>query len=270
MTTEVLEYETLRVEIDGGLATFTLNDPDRLNAVSDHMAHALVEALREIAKPRRGIRCLMLTGEGRSFCAGVNMLERRQNAEQAANLPALSGLESTINPLIRILRDVQHPIVAAVNGPCVGIGVALALLSDYVIASEEAYFLLPFRNLASCCDSGLTWLLPRAIGLQRARKMMLGAQRVTAATALDWGLVSEVAPAEGFRALAHSVANDYAAAPTVALSTMRQLLLDSDGVSLDAHLEAEARGVRITARTRDNQAAIRAFGTKIRPEFIGS
>ena len=270
MDSEVIDFPDLRLEIQGALATIVLNDPGRLNAISKDMATSLVAALREIAKPRRGVRCLMLTGEARGFCAGVNMVETRSTAESAKGPPPLRLVETLINPMIRVIKEVSVPIVAAVNGPCVGVGVVLALLADHVIASDQAYFLLPYRNLATCCDAGITWLLPRAIGSRRARQMLLRAERVSAETALTWGLVDDVVPEADFRAAARTVACEFAEGPTVALSLMRRLLIESDGTSFDAQLEAEARGVRITARTKDNAAGIRAFGSRTKPVFIGA
>ena len=272
MTTETIQYANVRLEIRGGLATLVLDNPERLNALSADMVLGIISALQEVAKPRRSIRCLMLTGEGRGFCSGADLAGSRQSMAEAArkNLAALGSVETLFHPLVRRLRDVQVPIVAAVNGPCVGFGVAMVLTADHVIASEDAYFLVPFRNLASCLDSGLSWALPRAIGVNRARQMILRAIRVDAATALDWGLVAEIAPATEFRAAAGRVAEEFAAGPTIALGVMRRLILDSDVRSFDDQLEAELRGVAVTSRTKDNVTAISAFGTKTRSAFTGT
>jgi 2-(1,2-epoxy-1,2-dihydrophenyl)acetyl-CoA isomerase len=270
MSQETLELESVRVEVRGPLAVVTLNDPDRLNAISTSMVVGLSNALLEVSKPRRGIRAVLLTGAGRGFCAGANLSGRSQDAGAARNLPALSGLETLYHPLIRRLKNVSVPMVAAVNGPCVGIGVSLALLCDYVIASESAYFLVPFRNLASCTDSGLTWLLPRVVGLARARQMIMRAERVQSAQALEWGLVNEVQPEAAFAKQAMVIGEEFANGPTVALGLMRQLVFESGMTMFDQHLELEARGVGVTSRTRDNSAALRLFGSKEQPRFEGA
>lgn len=267
---ETLNFENLRLEFDGALATLVLADPDRLNALSPDMVEGIQAALREISKPRRGVRCLMITGEGRGFCAGANLARRRSEASEGKPSTAGSAVESVFHPMIRKLRDVEIPVVAAVNGACVGIGVAIALLSDYVIASDKAYFLVPFRNLASSTDSGLTWLLPRAIGPARARQLVMRAERLPAETALAWGMINEVAPVDGFAEAARKVAQDFADGPTVALGLMRRLVQDSAVNSLDAHMEAEARAVQKTSRTQDNATAIKAFGSKDPVKFVGS
>ncbi|HEY0651340.1 enoyl-CoA hydratase-related protein [Phenylobacterium sp.] len=267
---EILNFENVRLEFDGALASLVLADADRLNALSPDMVEGVQAALREIAKPRRGVRCLMVTGEGRGFCAGANLSRRRTEASEGKPSSAGSAVESIFHPMIRKLRDVEVPVVAAVNGACVGIGVSIALLADYVIAADKAYFLVPFRNLASSTDSGLTWLLPRAIGPARARQLVMRAERLPAETALQWGMINEVAPVEGFAGAARKVAQEFADGPTVALGLMRRLVQDSATTGLDAHMEAEARGVLKTSRTQDNATAIKAFGSKAPVTFVGS
>jgi 2-(1,2-epoxy-1,2-dihydrophenyl)acetyl-CoA isomerase len=267
---ETLSLENVRLEFNGALATLVLADPERLNALSLEMVAGIQAALREIAKPRRGVRCLMITGDGRAFCAGANMARRKTEVTAGSPSSAGGAVEGVFHPMIRKLRDVEIPVVAAVNGPCVGIGLAMTLLADYVIASEKAYFLVPFRNLASSTDSGLTWLLSRTLGPARARQLVMRAERLPADKALDWGMINEVLPASDFAAAAHKVAQDFADGPTVALGLMRRLIQDSAVNSFDAHLEAEARGVQKTSRTLDNVAAIKAFGSKEPVKFVGA
>lgn len=268
--TEVIEYQNARLEIDGPLATFWFSDPEKLNALSPPMIEALYAALIEVAKPRRRIRCLMITGDGRAFSAGANLSSGAAKAERSrAEPPVIQSVAGTFHPLVRRLRDLEIPVVAAVNGPCVGFGFAISLLADYIIASEKAFFLVPFVSLASCTDSGITWLLPRAIGTPRARAMIMRAERLPADKALEWGLVNEVASEAEFREAAQTVALDFANGPTVALGIMRQLFQHGPEITLDQHLEQEVRGVARTARTKDNTIAISNFGKKMKPEFIG-
>jgi 2-(1,2-epoxy-1,2-dihydrophenyl)acetyl-CoA isomerase len=267
---EVLNYQNIRLELDGALAILTLADPVRLNALSLEMVDGVQAALAEVAKPRRGVRALMITGEGRAFCAGANMLGRKADADGGKPSVVANAVEGVFHPMVRKLRDVEVPVISAVNGPCVGVGLAMTLLADHVVAADTAYFLVPFRTLASAPDSGLTWLLPRAIGQARARQMVMRAERVPAPQALDWGMINEVVPAEGFDQAARAAARSFAEGPTVALGEMRRLFQASADASLDAQMEAEARAVRRTSRTQDNAAAVRVFGSKTKVEFVGS
>ena len=267
---ETIAYQNARLEIEGPLATFVFDDPERLNALNADMVEALYAALIEIAKPRRRIRCLMITGEGRAFSSGANLSSGAARARPTrAEPPVIASVAGTFHPLVRRIRDIEIPVVAAVNGPCVGFGVAIALLADYVIASDKAFFLVPFATLASCTDSGITWLLPRAVGAPRARRMIMCAERVYADQALDWGMINQVVPQDQFRDEARKIADNFAHGPTIALGVMRQLFQDCWEQDLDAHLEQEVRGVARTARTKDNTAAIMNFGKKEKVVFRG-
>lgn len=267
---EIIRYENARLEIEGPLATFWFDDPDHLNALHEGMVEALYAALTEVSKPRRRIRCLMLTGEGRAFSAGANLSRRVQaDASRPIEPPVIRSVAGVFHPLVRRLRDLEIPLVCAVNGPCVGFGFAIALLADYVIASEKAFFLVPFASLASCTDSGITWLLPRAIGTPRARALIMRGERLPAETALAWGAINQVSPAESFRDDARRVAEEFAHGPTIALGIMRNLFQRGPDLDLDQHLELEVKGVARTSRTQDNTLAIRSFGKKEKIAFTG-
>jgi len=268
-STETIEYEGLKLTFDGPLATLTLNDPKRLNALTPTMANGVADALLELSKPRRRVRGLLLTGEGRAFCAGANLAAEAGSAGKGGKRHALTSLESAYHPMLRRLRALPIPLVAAVHGPCVGIGLAMALAADHLVASDAAYFLVPFRNLASAPDSGLTWLLPRLVGVKRAQRMILQAERVPADRALEWGLVSQLVSQDDFAVQSHAAAMGFAKGPTVALSEMKKLIAGSATWGLDEAMEAEALAVATTSRTKDNLAAIRVFGTKDKPVFTG-
>lgn len=267
---EVITYEHARLEFDGGLATFWLDDPDKLNALRPAMVEALYAALIEVAKPRRKVRCLMITGEGRGFCSGANLAGGAASpGTKRAEPPVIQSVAGIYHPLVRRIRDLEIPVVAAVNGPCVGFGLALTLLADYVIASDKAFFLVPFASIASAPDSGLTWMLSNAVGVPRARQMIMRSERVSAQTALDWGMINQLASNDEFRKEARKIADEFATGPTIALGVMRQLFQRGPENSLDEQLEAETRSVAKTCRTKDNSIAIQSFGSKQKPNFIG-
>lgn len=270
MSSETIEYRFVRLEFDGPLAVVTLNDPAALNAISEDMALEVAICLNEVNKPRRGCRALLLTGEGRAFSAGVNLMGKRtQVIHGTGRIEPISGLESCFLPVLRRLNGLAIPVVAGVNGLAVGIGVALALAADHVVAAESAWFQTPFRNLASAPDSGLTWLLPQLIGVQRGKRMLMRGERVDARTALDWGLISEVAGDDRFGEAARAVAMEYAHGPTVALREIKRLIADGLRSDLHSAYGAEVAAVERTARTRDNVAAVKLFATKSVPTFIG-
>ena len=267
---ETIDYGVLRLSFEGPLAVMSLNDPDRLNAVGEEMAVAIAQALSEMAKPRRKCRALLIRAEGRAFCAGANLMDNRKAVETGMpSRPVIGRLESVFNPMLRRLHAVRVPVIVSVNGLALGIGLGIVLAADYVVASEKAWFQAPFKTLASAPDSGLTWLLPRAVGLVRSKRMLMCAEKVDAGTALDWGLVSEMVPAEGLDRRAMEVAGDFANDATVALSEIKSLI--SAGLRSDLHaaMEMEVEAVARTSRTRDNKAAVRVFGKKVKPEFTG-
>lgn len=267
---ETIDYAFVRLEFDGALAIVTLNDPDRLNAMGDEMAESLAAALAEIVKPRRRCRAVLLTGEGRAFCAGYNlMVSRKAIAAGQSTIRPLGGAETLYHPMLRRLHALPIPLIAGVNGLAIGIGLGVAMAADHIVMADDAWLQTPFAKLASAPDSGLSWLLPRAIGVPRAKRMLLRAERVDAATALAWGLAAETVPTAGLRDRALVVAHEFADGATIALGEIKTLI--GDGLRQDLHsaFEAEARAVGRTARTKDNLAAVRVFASKEKPLFTG-
>lgn len=270
MSDETIDYEFLRLSFEGPLAVITFTTPKTLNVISQQSASEIVAALAEINKPRRKCRALLITGEGRAFSAGVNMsVVRQQVVGGERKAAALGALETTYHPMLRRLHTFKIPVVAGVNGIAIGIGLGVALAADYIVAAESAWFQTPFRKLATAPDSGLTWLLPRAIGVFRAKQMLLNAERIDARTAQEWGLVAQVYPDEGFADKAREVALNFANGATVALGESKALINAGLRTDLDSIFEAEAAAVARTARTSDNAAAVRLFASKEAPVFTG-
>ena len=270
MSDEVIDYPTIRIEFDGPLGILTLNAPKSLNAISEAMALDIADALSQVAKPRRKCRALLITGEGRAFSAGVNLMAKRAEVIAGSRkMEAITSGEAVFHPMLRRAHRLSIPVITAANGLAVGIGLGLILAGDFVIASQSAWFQAPFRNLASAPDSGLTWLLPRTVGTLRAKRMLMRAEKIDAATALAWGLVSEVLPDEGFAEAARAIALEFANGATLALAEIKKLMGDGLRTDLDSAFEAEIVAVARTARTKDNVAAVKVFASKTLPVFTG-
>ncbi len=269
---ETIDYDSLTLEIDGEFAKLTLNDPESLNALSYPMADSIIRALNELGGRKPKTRALLLTGAGRGFCAGLN-LKRSLGGEREAltsGKETLTGMERVFAPLVHRFRDAPFPIVSAVNGPCAGIGVTLAIMADTVIAARSAYFLLPFvKHLAMAGDAGITWLLPRLIGWSRARRMLLLGEKVPAETALDWGLADAVCEDDEIMAHAEAVARQLAEGPTQALAQLRRVLWEGLQNDYVRHLEVEVELNQPLIDSKDHREAVRSFLEKRKPQFTG-
>ena len=184
-----MTYEKIQIAKENGLATLTLNAPDRLNAVSRKMIGELKQCWEELATDE-SVRAVLLTGAGRGFCAGADLAD----PDRAKGNTSDSGeaLDKFFNPVIRLMRSVPKPIVAAVNGPAAGVGMSFALASDIAIAGKSASFLQAFARIGLLPDGGSTWFLPRLVGEQRARALAMLAPQISAQQAKDWGLIWDV------------------------------------------------------------------------------
>lgn len=253
-------FEHAFLDSDGKIATITLNHDATINALSTGMVESLNAALDAVETG--GFRALVLTGAGRGFCSGADMKELPARRQEGAGLV----LERLFHPLFRRLRDLPMPIVTAVNGPAVGIGMSLALMGDLIVVSRAAGFLLSFTSIGLVPDGGLTFLLPRMIGLARAREMALLAEWLTPARALEWGLVNHVVDQtqlmEEAVGLAHRLADGPAALPLT-----RQLFWDKGGY--EAQLAREAAAQQQAGATDDFAEGLAAFLEKREPRFSG-
>jgi 2-(1,2-epoxy-1,2-dihydrophenyl)acetyl-CoA isomerase len=244
------------------VATLTLNRPDSLNALNAALIEEARAALASL--PGSGARCLLLTGEGRAFSSGADLVA-------GGGLPDDVGgaLESHLNPLIEDVFGLPMPVVAAVRGPCAGAGCSLALAADIVVASASAYFLQAFINIGLVPDAGATWLLPRLAGRARAMEMMMLGERVAAEQAADWGMISRMVEDEDLETEAIALATRLAQGPTAAYSLLRKLARDAEQAPLSDALAAERRAQTIAGRTEDFKAGVMAFIQKRQPTFDG-
>ena len=258
-----MDFEHIRLEQSpSAVATVTLNRPDSLNALNAALIEELKAAIETL--PGSGARCLLLTGAGRAFSSGADLVA-------GGGLPDDVGaaLESHLNPLIEAVFALPMPVVAAVRGPCAGAGCSLALSADFVIAARSAYFLQAFINLGLVPDAGATWLLPRLAGRARAMEMMMLGERIPASHAADWGMIGRMVEDEALDAEAGALADRLAQGPTIAYSLLRKLARDAEQLPLTEALGAERRAQTIAGRTEDFKAGVMGFLRKEPPSFSG-
>jgi 2-(1,2-epoxy-1,2-dihydrophenyl)acetyl-CoA isomerase len=258
-----MDFENIRLDINpAAVATITLDRPEMLNALNGGMIEELRAALASL--PGSGARCLLITGEGRAFSSGADLVA-------GGGLPDDVGaaLESHLNPLIEDVFALPMPVVAAVRGPCAGAGCSLALSADIVVASASAYFLQAFINIGLVPDAGATWLLPRLAGRARAMEMMMLGERIPAEQAADWGMISRMVEDEDLESEAITLAARLAQGPTAAYSLLRKLARDAEQTPLSDALAAERGAQTVAGRTADFKAGVIAFIQKRQPTFDG-
>jgi 2-(1,2-epoxy-1,2-dihydrophenyl)acetyl-CoA isomerase len=260
--------ETVRVEEADGVATVTLNRPDKLNAFDAEMHEALAAALDGAAREKR-IRAVLLTGAGRGFCAGQDLSARRALIESGARLDLGEGIERYYNPLVRRLRALPKPVVCAVNGVAAGAGANLALACDIVIAARSASFIQAFARIGLVPDTGGSWFLPRRVGEARARALLLLGDKVGAEEAARWGMIWRVVDDAALMDEAAALARRLARAPTRALGLTKRALLASGANALDAQLDLERDLQREAGAGEDYREGVAAFLEKREPRFNG-
>jgi 2-(1,2-epoxy-1,2-dihydrophenyl)acetyl-CoA isomerase len=261
-----MEFERVKLAIHDSVAILTLNHPEVMNAVSQEMLGGLMKAIDHVEHPNNGVRCLVMTGEGRGFCAGAN-LQPRSGGEGSGD--AGSVLETHYHPLLRRLRELPVPFVTAVNGAAAGVGMSFALMGDLVLCARSSYFLQAFRRIGLVPDGGSTWLLPRLVGKIRAMELSMLGERLPAEKALEWGLVTRVYDDAELMERAKELARELAGGPTLALGLIRRLYWESVGNSYEEQLNLERQAQRRAGSSADFQEGVRAFLEKRPAKFKG-
>lgn len=248
--------DTILLREEGGVLVIALNRPEVMNALNAALRRELTDALRSATA-----RCVVLTGEGRAFCAGQDL------GEADAGLEAERILRDEYVPLLHAIRDCPAPVLAAVNGVAAGAGASLALACDVVVASEAASFSMAFTRIGLMPDMGATWGLPRNVGLARAMGLTLFAEPIPARQAADWGLIWEAVPEEAFTARWRERAAALAGGPAGAFRATRLALRQAFETGLDAQLATEERGQAALAAAPDFQEGVAAFRGRRPPRF---
>ncbi|CAA9314968.1 MAG: 1,2-epoxyphenylacetyl-CoA isomerase [uncultured Gemmatimonadaceae bacterium] len=249
-----------------GVMTITLNRPDVLNSCTREMVGALRAAFSAAAADP-AVRAVLLTGAGRAFCAGQDLAEAMPPAPEPA--PDIADLVEGYNGLIRAMRALEKPVVAAVNGVAAGAGANIALACDIVLAAESASFIQAFAKIGLVPDNGGTFFLPRLVGMARATSLAMLADKVTATQAAEWGMIYKAVPAGALMAEARELAARLATQPTRGLGLIKRALNASLTNGLDAQLDVERDLQREAGRTADYAEGVRAFQEKRAPRFVG-
>jgi 2-(1,2-epoxy-1,2-dihydrophenyl)acetyl-CoA isomerase len=269
MPTSYPQSPSLGVIADGGVLRVVMDAADRRNALDDAAVAAFSAAL-DLAQRDEDIRVVLLAGANGDFCSGFDIVARNVGGGERPRVGAIQRrLPAQAHRLIPQLRELQLPVVAAVEGYAVGIGMQLALVSDFVVVAEDAVLWEPFAARGMTPDSGAAWLLPRIVGSLRARQLLLLGRRLTGTEALDWGIAHECLPAAGVRMRADELADELAAGPTVALGLTKWLLNSAAEQPLADHLSNEAFALELASRSPDFREGMAAFVEKRRPNFGG-
>lgn len=251
--------------VEQGVMTITLNRPDRLNSFNDVMHQQLAECLTQ-AERDDSVRCLLITGAGRGFCAGQDLNDR--NVDPSGPAPDLGlSVERFYNPLVRRLAALPKPVIAAVNGVAAGAGATLALGCDLVLAARSASFVMAFSKLGLVPDCGGSWFLPRIAGRARAMGLALLGEKLSAEQAAQWGMIWQLVEDAELADTSLQLARHLATQPTFGLGLIKQALLAAETNGLDAQLDLERDYQRLAGRSADYREGVSAFLAKRPPLF---
>ncbi|WP_109513141.1 2-(1,2-epoxy-1,2-dihydrophenyl)acetyl-CoA isomerase PaaG [Pseudomonas ovata] len=262
-----MDFQHILFSIEDGVALLSLNRPEQLNSFNAAMHLEVREALKQV-RQHNEVRVLLLTGEGRCFCAGQDLSDR--NVAPGAEMPDLGlSIEQLYNPLIRSLRDLPLPVICAVNGVAAGAGANIPLACDLVLAARSASFIQAFCKIGLVPDSGGTWNLPRLVGPARAKALALLGERLSAEQAEQWGLIYRVVDDADLRDEALKLARHLATQPTYGLALIKRAFNASASNSFDEQLELERDLQRLAGRSEDYREGVSAFMNKRTPTFKG-
>jgi 2-(1,2-epoxy-1,2-dihydrophenyl)acetyl-CoA isomerase len=260
------EDELLLLRIEDGVAWLTLNRPHAANTIDAPMAAAFRAAITELNEDSR-VRALVLGGAGKMFCAGGDL---QRFAKEEDKAPAyIEALITDFHAALTMLETFRAPVIAAVHGAAAGAGMGLALTADIVIAAESSRFVMAYTRSGLTPDGGTSWILPHLVGLRRALELTLLNRTLTAAEALEFGMITELAPDDKLDARAAELALEMARGPTQAYVSARRLLRQAHHNDYATHLKAEAAAIVASFETKDGLEGVRAFRERRTPSFDG-
>jgi 2-(1,2-epoxy-1,2-dihydrophenyl)acetyl-CoA isomerase len=258
----------LGMSLDAGVLTLRLSRPEKRNAIDDTMMYAAIDAI-DLAGRDEAVRAILLTSDGEHFCSGFDFVARNQEGGKPRAGSIQRRLPSQAHRLIPLLCTVQVPVVCAVRGWAAGIGLNLALAADFTVAATDARFWAPFVDRGFTPDSGATWLLPRRVGEQRAREMILLGRVVEGTEAAEWQMIHRAVPLAEVDTTAAELAGTLASGATVAAGLAKWLLHTGATAALDEHLRNEAFGMELSSRSEDFREGLKAFQEKRSPQYGG-
>src|SRR5512135_725593 len=262
--------EPVLVSLEAGVLRITLNRPDKLNAFNPAVHEGLADAMTR-AETDGAVRCVLISGAGRGFCAGQDLTERGLKAGTEARPVDLgAGLEAWYNPLVKRMRALEKPIVCAVNGVAAGAGANFALACDLVLAARSASFIQAFVKIGLVPDCGGSYFLPRLAGTQRAMALAMTGDRLSAEDAERWGVIWRCVEDSDLKGESEKIALSLAAGPTRSLGLIKRAIYASDGNSLAAQLDLERDLQREVGKGKDYREGVAAFLEKRKPAFTGN
>ncbi len=258
----------LVVERDGAVLRLLLDRPDRRNAVTDDMVLALIETI-EAAGSDESVRVIALSGRGEHFCSGFDLGLRGASDAKPRAGATQRQMRWHVNRLIPTMLETQTPIVTAATGYIIGLGLNLVLASDFSVVADDARLRAPFTGMGFTPDSGASWLIPRLVGVARAKEMLLLGREITGLQAVEWGLVHRSVPEKAVAPAAAELVTELAGAATVAVGLTKLLIQRSLTVDLERHLADEALAIELSSRSTDFQEFARARKDRREPDFDG-
>ena len=260
--------EGLRVVSAPPVLTLTLDRPHRRNALTDDIVLALIDTL-EAASADEEIRAILLNAAGDHFCSGFDLAERAGDGNRPRPGSISRRMPYLVNRLIPVFLEVQVPIVCAVRGWTVGLGLSLALAADFTVAADNARLRAPFTSMGITPDSGISWLLPRLAGVARAKGMLMLGEEISGSEAADWGLIYRAAPEDRVDAEAADLVDRLASSASVAVGLAKALVQRGRERSLEAHMSEEAFAMELSSRSADFREWIESRQQGRPPDFTG-
>jgi 2-(1,2-epoxy-1,2-dihydrophenyl)acetyl-CoA isomerase len=261
-----MAYQTVLYEVTDAVATITLNRPEAYNALNLALAREVFQAVLE-ADEDPGVRCIVVTGAGKAFCAGGDVKDFADNPERIGIV--VKELTTYLHGAVSRLVRTPKPVVMGVNGVAAGGGMSFALGGDLVVAAESARFTMAYAKIAASPDGSSSYFLPRLVGLRRAIELHYTNRVLTAREALEWGLITRVHPDAEFASALGTLARELAQGPTLAFGRAKLLFHQSTHESLETQMELEAQAIAASGHTEDFRMAVAAFAKKQAATFRG-